>query len=184
MGYISDCQAEKQGLANQHVDSRDTRFQDRTNWTDLWDAMSSAIRGNYNDKRWEIPYKQHYWHLSALPILSPDELLAECRSFAGKCLRIMESIEDSSEGDRLEQHSAYLVLPDELATALGLFICREDALKYPRLARLQGKGRPDFGKLSSLRIFNPTIKTLPVDGPQPMELWQVAQIDDAANDTA
>ena len=118
------------------------------NWSNLWKTINSALHKYSRDTMWESTYAEDYWHLP-LRVSPPDELLAEDRALAGGCLEIMDSIENESDADRPERPASEPTFPDELVTALGLFILPEDVWKYSKLARLQHQDRAIHAEANS-----------------------------------
>ena len=125
--HVTQGHAAQQGLISHITETEPTNTRGSISWSNLWKAISSAVRKYFRDRKWKATHSDKYWQLP-LPILTPDELLAENRALAGKCLEIMGFIESETESKP--------IFPDELVSALGLFILPEDFLKYPRLARL------------------------------------------------
>ena len=136
-------------MVTQTVDARDS-----IDWLYLWKTISSAVRRYSRDEKWGATYIKQYWHLP-LSVLTPEELLAKDRAFAGECLEIMNSIDGKGNGDRLGRPKRKPVFPDELVAALGLFILPEDVSKYPRLARLQDKEQAIHAKIESTAQGHP-----------------------------
>lgn len=132
--YITAGRTSQQSLINEATNARES-----ISWSDLWTAIGSAVRRYSRDKKWDASDKGLYWHIPTLPILTPEEILAGDRDLAGKCLEIIGSIEEGSGARGLKPHAGQPTFPDELVTALGLFILPENVSKYPRLARLQGQ---------------------------------------------
>ncbi|EKM54759.1 uncharacterized protein PHACADRAFT_258812 [Phanerochaete carnosa HHB-10118-sp] len=94
-------------------------------WTSLWNATASGLRKYSAEERWHAEYAQRYWH-PTLPHLTPEELLAEDRKFAGECLEIMKCIENGDDTLRSNPPMHEPAFPDELVAALGFFILPED----------------------------------------------------------
>ena len=145
--------AKERSLITRNTETQTPNAQGSIDWSGLWKAISSAVHRYFRDTKWEATYDEQYWHLP-LPILTPDELLAEGRELAGKCLEIMDTVEGEKDADRLERPAGEPALPDELVAALGLFILPSDVSKYPKLTRLQAQERSRHPKVEGIAQGN------------------------------
>ncbi|GJE90531.1 hypothetical protein PsYK624_066710 [Phanerochaete sordida] len=124
-------------LSNHRPDAKTPRAFAAGHWTALWPAVGAALRRYWEKEQWKRG-STIYFLPSYLSFLTPDEVLADDRQIAAECLAVMASSNTSANPGDAQSQSAF---PDELFTALGLFILPEDVQRYPRLAKLQEQER-------------------------------------------
>lgn len=110
-------------------------------WRELWSQLHHAVRYYWEKKGWNEGLSDRPWFNHSIPNLTPKEVFACDREIAEECLSRMESIDEAirASGDAALS-SKYTgqdsVFPDELVTAVGLFILPKRVAGFPRLHRL------------------------------------------------
>ena len=106
-------------------------------WRDLWSELQVAVHKYWDTEGWTAAFvKRTLWEDRTL---DRDVCLQRDREAVEDCLRVLEELEAgrTDTGKTTDEMSPIFVLPDELVTALGLYVLPTDVSGFPRLARLR-----------------------------------------------